>query len=70
MAQLVILFRRYAQFQMNPIPPDSASQFEKMSEGSYDKVAPVIAGYYLGYDITIPDSFRAETKSYPVSPDM
>ena len=26
--------------------------------------------YYLGYDITIPDSFRAETKSYPVSPDM
>ena len=55
---------------MNPIPPDSASQFEKMSEGSYDKVAPVIAGYYLGYDITIPDSFRAETKSYPVSPDM
>ena len=42
---------------MNPIPPDSASQFEEMSEGSYDKVTPVIAGYYLGYDITIPDSF-------------
>ena len=39
---------------MNPIPPDSASQFEKMSEGSYDKVTPVIYSYYLGYDITIP----------------
>ena len=42
---------------MSPIPPDSASQFEKMSEGSYGKVTPVIAGYYLGYDTTIPDSF-------------
>ena len=60
-AQLVILCRRYAQFQMNPIPLTLQVNLKKWLKEVTAKLH-WYNSYYLSYDITIPDSFSCRNE--------